>query len=393
MSNWSGGIMTAAGRALQAKVEAGTKLELTHVKLGDGTETGDAVDELTDLVGGKAVLGISSTTVKDSLCTVTSVILTENVSTGFWAREWGLFAKDPDEGEILYMISLDPNPEFVPPSTAAVKQSATYAMSIAVSNAANIAVKIDPEGLTTNEMLAAAACLVERDKAYTVGERLYTPTLRRGLLLQCTKAGTTADTMLDCSTAELSDTITDGGVTWTVVKYALTTDVPPLASALATPRKIELTGNVTGSADFDGSKNIQIATSLADVSALAHSLLSKTTAADMRGVIEANAQNCGGIVAESLTEPGYVKFANGFIIEWGVVSVDHAPGTDNIQTYHRWWAYPIKMSVPIGQLATDISGNFPDPQPFCTWAINDPYGFTVNCRIARRAFVIAIGIA
>lgn len=36
------------------------------------------------------------------------------------------------------------------------------------------------------------------------------------------------------------------------------------ASALATPRKIELTGNVTGSADFDGSKDIQIATSLSD---------------------------------------------------------------------------------------------------------------------------------
>lgn len=58
------------------------------------------------------------------------------------------------------------------------------------------------------------------------------------------------------------------------------------ASALATPRKIELTGNVTGSANFDGSKDIQIATSLADVSALAHSLLSKTTAADMREVMD-----------------------------------------------------------------------------------------------------------
>lgn len=32
------------------------------------------------------------------------------------------------------------------------------------------------------------------------------------------------------------------------------------ATKLATPRKIELTGNVTGSADFDGSKDIQIAT-------------------------------------------------------------------------------------------------------------------------------------
>ena len=167
------------------------------------------------------------------------------------------------------------------------------------------------------------------------------------------------------------------------------------ATKLATPRKIELTGNVTGSAAFDGSKDIQIATSLADVSALAHSLLSKTTAADMRGVIEANAQNCGGIVAESLTSPGYVKFANGLLIEWGQVLVDHAPGTDGIDTaYHRYWVYPIKMSVPIGWLATDVTGNMPDPQPFCTWAINDVWGVNVNCKIADRyAFVLAIGIA
>ena len=167
------------------------------------------------------------------------------------------------------------------------------------------------------------------------------------------------------------------------------------ATKLATPRKIELTGNVTGSANFDGSKDIQIATSLANVSALAHSLLSKTTAADMRGVIEANAQNCGGIVAESLTSPGYVKFANGLLIEWGSVSVDHAPGTDNIATtWHKWWPYPIKMSVRIGAQATDITGNMPDPQPFCIWALNDPWGLNVNCPISgRAAFVLAIGLA
>lgn len=166
------------------------------------------------------------------------------------------------------------------------------------------------------------------------------------------------------------------------------------ATKLATPRTIALTGNVTGSADFDGSKNIQIATSLANVSALAHSLLSKTTAADMRGVIEANAQNCGGIVAESLTSPGYVKFANGLIIEWGSVSVDHAPGTDGIDRYHNSFVYPIKMSVRLGAQATDISGNFPDPQPFGIWGLGSPTSLIVNCPIAgRTAFVIAIGIA
>lgn len=173
-----------------------------------------------------------------------------------------------------------------------------------------------------------------------------------------------------------------------------TTGNAATATKLATPRKIELTGNVTGSADFDGSKNIQIATSLADVSALAHSLLSKATAEDMRGVMEANAQNCGGIVAESLTSPGYVKFANGLLIEWGSVYVDHAPGTDGIASYHKWWKYPIAMSVPIGSLATDMSGNFPDPQPFCTWDLNNVWGVNVNCQIAdRQAFVLAIGIA
>ena len=82
--------------------------------------------------------------------------------------------------------------------------------------------------------------------------------------IKCMIGGTTASTPPTLTTEEIGTTITDGGVTWTVVKYALTTDVPPLASALATPRKIELTGNVTGSADFDGSKDIQIATSLSD---------------------------------------------------------------------------------------------------------------------------------
>lgn len=165
------------------------------------------------------------------------------------------------------------------------------------------------------------------------------------------------------------------------------------ATKLATPRTIALSGDATGSATFDGSKNIQIATSLADVSALAHSLLSKTTAADMRGVIEANAQNCGGIVAESLTSSGYVKFANGLLIEWGYVSVDHAPGTDGIgTTYHNWWSYPIKMSVPLGALATDITGNMPDPQPLCIWAL-EQHALIVNCPKARTVFVLAIGIA
>ena len=154
MANWTGGRLTKVGNDLQIKVEAGLcKLELTKIKLGDGAEGLDAIETLTDLVGPKAVFGISSIVAKDGMCTVTGIISSSNVTAAFYAREWGLFAKDPDRGEILYMISLDPNPESIPPKTAALKQAATYAMNIVVSNAANITAHIDPAGLVTIAIL------------------------------------------------------------------------------------------------------------------------------------------------------------------------------------------------------------------------------------------------
>ena len=45
MANWIGGRLTKAGNDLQIKVEAGQcKLELTKIKLGDGTEGLDAIE-------------------------------------------------------------------------------------------------------------------------------------------------------------------------------------------------------------------------------------------------------------------------------------------------------------------------------------------------------------
>ena len=218
MANWTGGRLTKAGNDLQIKVEAGLcKLELTKIKLGDGTEGLDAIETMTDLVGPKAVFGISSIVAKDGMCTVTGVISSSNVTAAFYAREWGLFAKDPDRGEILYMISLDPNPESIPPKTAALKQAATYAMNIVVSNAANIEVRIDPAGLVDVAMLADGAGLVRRSTRYEMGDILYDTQLQRhDLRLECVQAGTTATTLQDLRGVHLGDSVTDGTVVWRV---------------------------------------------------------------------------------------------------------------------------------------------------------------------------------
>ena len=218
MANWTGGRLTKAGNDLQIKVEAGMcKLELTKIKLGDGTEGLDAIETMTDLVGPKAVFGISSVVAKDGMCTVTGIISSSQVTAAFYAREWGLFAKDPDKGEILYMISIDPNPESIPPKTAALKQAATYAMNIVVSNAANITVKIDPAGLVDVAMLTDGAGLVRRSTRYEMGDILYDTQLRRhDLRLECVREGTTAATLQDLSGVHLGDSITDGTVIWRV---------------------------------------------------------------------------------------------------------------------------------------------------------------------------------
>mgnify|MGYP000950225429 FL=1 len=219
MANWIGGRLTKAGHDLQIKVEAGQcKLELTKIKLGDGAEDISSVDRMTDLVGPKAEFGISQVEAKDGLCTVTGIIHTSNVSAGFYVREWGLFAKDPDRGEILYMISIDPNPESIPPKTAALKQAATYAMNIVVANAANIEVRIDPAGLVNTEMLARGARLIKRGTAYQYGDVLYDPTMHTNLLLFCTQGGTTQTNYKDYRGASLGQEHTDGSAKFYVLE-------------------------------------------------------------------------------------------------------------------------------------------------------------------------------
>lgn len=153
MPNWTGGIITAKGRELQAKVEAGETLVITKMKLGSGTPQAYEMDTLTDLKQPLMEFGISSKTVENNICEVTGVVVSSEIETPFYAREWGLFAQDPDEGEILYMYTTDPNPDFIPAKTAALQISATYALNIVVLNVDNIIVNIDPNGLVTTAIL------------------------------------------------------------------------------------------------------------------------------------------------------------------------------------------------------------------------------------------------
>ncbi len=155
MPNWNGTLLTAKGRALQAKVEAGATMSITKFKIGDGTiGSGQTVDALTDLLAPKKNLGISSLTPLESgVCKITAVVTNAGLTAGFYVRELGIFAQDPDLGEILYAYTADGSPDYLPAEGGTVAVAEELVVQLAFSNAANIKATISLDGLVTTAIL------------------------------------------------------------------------------------------------------------------------------------------------------------------------------------------------------------------------------------------------
>ena len=157
MANWNGLILTTKGIALLSKVEAGTTLEMTKIKLGDGVlPDGQNLEDLTDLVSPKQILGIASREAQknedgefNGLCKISSTISNVGLTQGYYVRELGIFANDPDAGEILYAVTTDTAPDYLPAQGGATVISQEFALYVAISNMESIEVQIDPGALAT----------------------------------------------------------------------------------------------------------------------------------------------------------------------------------------------------------------------------------------------------
>lgn len=156
MANWQGAILTNKGRALQAKVEGGLcQLALTKLKTGDGTlAPGQTLEALTDLVSPKQNIAISAVVVDEDqpgVVYVKGILSNASLTTGYMVKELGLFATDPDDGEILYAVTVDSNPDYLQDNTSATVITEALKLAIAVSNTSDVTATLDPEGLLTVE--------------------------------------------------------------------------------------------------------------------------------------------------------------------------------------------------------------------------------------------------
>lgn len=145
MGAFGGLILTNKGRTLQAKAQAGATLNFNRIGIGDGSLSGQSVPDLNALISEKKSLAITKLKIQSTDKAVVGTVLSnQDIVTGFYFREIGVFAQDPDVGEILYCYgNAGAGAEYIPAGGGPdIVEKAIDVVTI-VGNASSVTATID----------------------------------------------------------------------------------------------------------------------------------------------------------------------------------------------------------------------------------------------------------
>lgn len=102
-------IITTEGTELLARADAGEKITFTSVRLGDGEYSLSemaGLDERAELKSEKQQFPVNGLSVKQNTVCIKSVISNAGLSTGYYIREIGIFAKGESGTEVMFAVSI-----------------------------------------------------------------------------------------------------------------------------------------------------------------------------------------------------------------------------------------------------------------------------------------------
>lgn len=136
-------LFTDKGRALQSKALAGANLNFTKIVMGSGNLGGQSQITLSAVIEPKVNLNITSLQHKSNYATVKGVFSNSDISEGFYWRELGVYAQDPDLGEILYCYgNAGALADYIPSQSSEIIEK-VVSISVIVGNVANVTATID----------------------------------------------------------------------------------------------------------------------------------------------------------------------------------------------------------------------------------------------------------
>lgn len=140
--------ITTNGLSIQYKAQTGKELKFTKFILGDGTYTG-SIRDLTALVSPKETANVKRLSVtgtgNNKKVIIGFDIDTSKITTGFYLREIGLYAKDPDTNEevLIFYTNAGDTADYISNKTSTTISTKMINAELYISDVANITATID----------------------------------------------------------------------------------------------------------------------------------------------------------------------------------------------------------------------------------------------------------
>ena len=162
MSAWTNGTYTHKGLALLSKLTQGNSLKITRAVTGTGYVTPANLANQSAVTGIKQTLSFKAATYPETgMCKLPMFVKNEGLKTGYIAKQIGLYALDPDEGEILYFIAQSQNGTQIPSEAEMPEYSSTWTFYFRYGQADNVNVTVDPSHTVTEDMLNEVRIIAE----------------------------------------------------------------------------------------------------------------------------------------------------------------------------------------------------------------------------------------
>lgn len=158
MNIWENTVLTDKGRALLVKLVAGSSLHITRAATGTGYVTPGLLAQQTAVSGEKQALNFRPVGYpEEGKCAVTCNLTNDDLTAGYLAKQIGLYATDPDNGEILFMLSQAPSEKGteVPSASEMPGYTAEWTFNIQYGQADGVIVTVNPAGTVSREEMDA----------------------------------------------------------------------------------------------------------------------------------------------------------------------------------------------------------------------------------------------
>jgi hypothetical protein len=168
MASFQSTVITQQGHNLMAKIQSGTtKMSFTKIRISDTVYSDAALPTLTSLGGVKQTVDISSVSViNNSTVKVSGAISNAALVTGYYIQTIGLYAQDPDLGEILYSVTKAITADWMPPNNGISSSSLMINLLTVTSNASNVTINIDPGAVATINNINALTTEINNVKSF-----------------------------------------------------------------------------------------------------------------------------------------------------------------------------------------------------------------------------------